>query len=139
MLIATIAGNTGKDAEYKTTQGGAEFCSFSVACKVGYGNNEQTYWVDVTRWGKGARGLADILGKGSKVTVIGELSTREHNGKTYLQCRADHVSIHGTPGGNRASNEGQGGGGSSDGGSGGGWNQGGGGSNYDDMDDDIPF
>lgn len=127
-----ITGNLGKDAEYKTTQGGSELCSFTVADEAGYGDNKQTIWFDVSRWGKGAEGLSRILVKGSKVTVIGELSTREHNGKTYLQCRADHVKIQGTP--NVGNQQG--------GGSSGGWNDGGagGGSNTpEDLDDDIPF
>ena len=108
MLIVTLAGNLGRDAEYKTTQGGAERCSFSVGVTTGYGENKATVWVDVTKWGKGSEGLARILRKGSKVAVSGELSTREHNGKTYLQCRADHVTVQGTP---AASQGEQGGGG----------------------------
>lgn len=96
MLNLMIAGNTGKDAEYKTTAN-AEFCAFSVAVNVGYGENKTTQWVDVTRWGKGAQGLANILRKGSKVAVSGEMSLREHGGKTYVQLRADHVSILSTP------------------------------------------
>jgi single-strand DNA-binding protein len=95
MLIVTIAGALGRDAEYKTTQGGKSFCSFPVAASVGYGDNKATVWIDVTRWGEGAQGLSRHLLKGSKVTVTGELSTREHNGKTYLQCRADHVALQG--------------------------------------------
>jgi single-strand DNA-binding protein len=95
MLIVTIAGALGRDAEYKTTQGGKSFCSFPVAASVGYGDNKATVWIDVTRWGEGAQGLSRHLLKGSKVTVMGELSTREHNGKTYLQCRADHVALQG--------------------------------------------
>lgn len=94
-LIATAVGNLGKDAEYKTTQGGAEMCSFSVATTSGYGDAKQTLWVDVTKWGKGAEGLSKLLVKGTKVTAIGELSTREHNGKTYVQMRADHVVLQG--------------------------------------------
>jgi len=101
MLIITLAGNTGRDAEHKTTQSGAEFCSFSVGVSTGYGENKTTTWVDVTKWGKGSEGLARILRKGSKVAVSGEMSMREHNGKTYVQCRADHVSIQGTPQGGR--------------------------------------
>lgn len=100
MLNLSLAGNTGRDAEFKTTQSGQELCSFSVGASVGYGENKSTVWVDVTRWGKGAQGLSNILRKGSKVAVTGELSTREHNGKTYLQVRADNVTILGTPPGN---------------------------------------
>jgi single-strand DNA-binding protein len=98
MLKAILAGRLGRDAQHKTTQGGTDLCSFAVACDVGYGDNKQTYWVDVTKWGNGAKGLAGILRKGSAVTVVGELSTREHDGKTYLQCRADDVTIQGGTG-----------------------------------------
>lgn len=98
MLNVALAGNLGRDAEHKTTQSGQELCSFAVAVNVGFGENKSTVWVDCTRWGKGAGGLAGILRKGSKVAVCGELSTREHNGKTYLQCRADNVTVQGTPG-----------------------------------------
>ena len=125
MLIATISGNLGKDAEYKTTQSGTEFCSFNVAAEVGYGDKKQTIWVSVTKWGKGSDKLARILRKGSKVTVSGELSTREHEGKTYIQCRADHLVIQGTPNGGQSGGTGDSGSSS--------------GSNYDDLDDEIRF
>jgi len=122
MLNLTIAGNVGKDAEHKTT-GNSELCSFSVAVNVGYGENKTTQWVDVSKWGKGAQGLAGILRKGSRVAVTGELSLREYNGKTYLQCRADNVTILSTPERGEAKkpySEPAGGG-------------------YSDLDDEIPF
>ena len=103
-LVATAAGNLGKDAEFKTTQGGQELCTFSVATTSGYGDAKQTLWVDVTKWGKGAEGLSKLLTKGTKVTAIGELSTREHNGKTYVQMRADHVILQGGRQGERPVN-----------------------------------
>jgi single-strand DNA-binding protein len=124
MIILTLAGNTGKDAEHKVTQGGTDFCRFSVAGESGYGDNKQTIWVDVTKWGKGSEGLARTLRKGSRVAVTGEMSTREHDGKTYIQCRADHIKILGTPDGARKADEGQS-------------EQSGG--FRDDLDDDIPF
>lgn len=96
MLQLSIAGRLGRDAEYKQTQGGDELCRFSVAAEVGFGDRKQTHWIDVTRWGKGAKGLSDILRKGDPVAVTGELSTREHDGKTYLQCRADRVTLLGS-------------------------------------------
>jgi len=100
MLTITLAGNTGRDAEYRTTDN-SEYCRFTVAADTGFGDRKVTTWVDVTKWGKGSEGLARILRKGSKVAVSGEMSLREHNGKTYVQCRADHVAVLGTPGDNR--------------------------------------
>lgn len=101
MQIGTIAGNVGKDAEYKTTQQGDPFCRFSVAVTTGWGDRKATTWWDVTRWGKGAENLAKFVRKGSKVSVSGEISTREHEGRTYLQIRADHVTLQGDAGGDR--------------------------------------
>lgn len=103
MQTISIAGTTGKDAEFKTTQSGVEMCSTSVAVN-GYANGEKTTtWYDVTSFGKGSQGLAAMLTKGSKIACSGELSTREHNGKTYLQVRCNGVTIQGTPqGGNSA-------------------------------------
>lgn len=97
MLNLTVAGRLGRDAEHKTTQGGTDLCSFSVAADIGFGDNKQTVWVDVTKWGKGAEGLARILRKGSSIAATGEMSLRERNGKTYVQLRADNVTILGTP------------------------------------------
>lgn len=99
MLTITLAGNTGRDAEYKQTNSGSDLCRFTVAAETGFGTNKATTWVDVTKWGKGAEGLARVLTKGSKVAVSGEMTLREHNGKTYVQCRADHVAILSTPNG----------------------------------------
>ena len=101
MQIVSIAGTLGRDAEYKQTQGDSELCSFPVAVNTGWGDKKTTTWWDVTSWGKGSKGLADILRKGSKVALSGEVGTREHNGKTYLQIRANGVTIQGTPGGNQ--------------------------------------
>lgn len=124
MKTIAIAGNVGKDAECKNASGN-DFCSFSVAVDDGWGDSKSTMWFDVTRWGKGAQGLAKVLVKGSRVAVSGELTTREHNGKTYLQVRADKVSILSTPqGGNQRR---QAGAGSDD------WGRGG------DDDSEIPF
>jgi single-strand DNA-binding protein len=93
MLQLSLAGRLGRDAEYKQTQGGDELCRFSVATDVGFGDRKQTHWIDVTRWGKGAKGLSEHLRKGDSVAVTGELSTHVHDGKTYLQCRADRVTL----------------------------------------------
>ena len=125
MLKLTIAGRLGKNAEHKTTQGGTDICQFSVACDAGWGDNKTTYWVDVSKFGKGAEGLSRILKKGDPVAVIGDLTTREYNGKTYLQCRADDVTLQGSGRGERKQP----------------YDSGGsvGTSSYDDLDDDIPF
>jgi single-strand DNA-binding protein len=89
-VITTIVGNVGKDAVYKEGQSGKGFVSFSVGASVGWGDKKETLWFDVTKWNSSPK-LAEMVLKGTKITVIGELSTREHNGKTYLQINAQTV------------------------------------------------
>jgi single-strand DNA-binding protein len=93
MKTITIAGNIGKDAETRTTTGGDKVTSWSVAVEERKGQDKRTVWFDVSLWGNRGEALAQYLTKGGKVAVAGELSTREHDGKTYLTVRADQVTL----------------------------------------------
>ena len=95
MKTITIAGNIGKDAETRTTQGGESVTGWSVAVEERAGNDKRTVWFDCSLWGKRGAGLAQYLTKGSRVAISGDLSTREHNGKTYLTVRASEVTLMG--------------------------------------------
>ena len=128
MKSITIAGNIGKDAVTRTTGNGDKVTSWSVAVEERNGQEKRSLWFDCTLWGKRGESLAPYLTKGGKVAVSGELSTREHGGKTYLTIRAEQVTLLGSK------TEGQREVGQSQGGSG----YGGGG--RPDMDtDSIPF
>lgn len=95
MKQITIAGNIGKDAETRTTQGGDKVTSWSVAVEERTGKEKSTIWFDCSLWGKRGESLASYLTKGSKVAVSGDLGKREHEGKTYLTIRADQVTLMG--------------------------------------------
>jgi single-strand DNA-binding protein len=95
MKTIMIAGNIGRDAETRTTQGGDTVTSFNIAVKDRSGKEKVTLWFSCSIWGKGGDSLRQYLTKGSKVAVSGDLSTREHEGKTYLQVRVDQVSLMG--------------------------------------------
>jgi single-strand DNA-binding protein len=95
MKVITIAGRVGKDAELRRTQSGDPVLGFSIAVDDGYGQNKRTLWFDASIWGKRGEALADHLKKGTPVTVSGDLSTREHDGKTYLTVRVSEVTLQG--------------------------------------------
>lgn len=96
MKTIVISGNIGKDAETRNLQGGADtVTSFNVAVEDRQGKEKSTLWFTCSIWGKRGDALAQYLTKGSKVSVSGDLSTREHEGKTYLQIRADQVTLMG--------------------------------------------
>jgi single-strand DNA-binding protein len=95
MKSITIAGNIGKDAEVRSTQGGDKVTSWTVAVEERQGSEKRAVWFDCTLWGKRGEALAQYLTKGGKVAVSGELSTREYEGKTYLTVRAEQVTLMG--------------------------------------------
>lgn len=95
MKSITIAGNIGRDAETRNTQGGDKVTSFSVAVEDRSGREKTTLWFDCSLWGNRGEKLAPYLRKGGKVVVSGDLGKREHEGKTYLTIRADNVTLMG--------------------------------------------
>lgn len=95
MKSITIAGNIGKDAVTRTTQGGDKVTGFTVAVEDRQNKDKSTVWFDVSMWGARGEKIAEYLTKGGKVCVSGDLSTREHEGKTYLTVRADQVTLMG--------------------------------------------
>ncbi len=93
MNVFTFTGNLGKDCR-TGNQGGTAVCNFTVAVKSGFGEKEETLWLDCALWGKQAESkLPQYLTKGAQVAVSGELGTREHEGKTYLTCRVSSISL----------------------------------------------
>ena len=108
MKNITIAGRVGKTAEQRTTQSGTNVTSWSMAVSHWDGKESQTMWFDVTVWGKRGDAAAKLAAKGAKMCVTGDLSTREYNGKTYLQINASDFTPMGAPqgGGNTSGSSG---------------------------------
>jgi len=78
MNVFTAVGRIGRDAEVRSTQNGTSVAGFPLAVDVGFGDKKSTLWCDASIWGKRAEGgLPQYLVKGRKVTVSGEIGTRE--------------------------------------------------------------
>jgi len=90
----TVAGTIGRDAEIREA-GSNRVTGWSVAVDDGWGQNKSTMWFDANYWGKRGEALAPYLLKGGKVAVSGELSKREHEGKTYLTVNVTDVTLQG--------------------------------------------
>ena len=95
MKQIVISGGLTRDAVLRTTQAGEHVASFSVAVSEGFGDNKRSLYFDCSLWGKRGQNLVPHLTKGSRVSVAGDLSTREHEGKTYLTVRANEVTLMG--------------------------------------------
>jgi len=90
MISVTAIGNLGRDGELKSA-GNTEVVNFSIACRGR--EKDSTTWVDCALFGKRAVAVAPYLKKGGRVGVMGTLSTREHNGKTYLKIDVQELEL----------------------------------------------
>lgn len=104
MIIATVTGRLGKDAE-TTKAGSSDLTKFSIASDQnnGKGKDKTTNWTDADIFGARGTALAPYLKKGQVVTAFGELKSREHNGKTYWTLKVDHIELQGKSGGGSGS------------------------------------
>lgn len=80
MLFATATGNLGRDAELKKV-GDSSVCEFSMAVKTSFKRDAQPTWIKCAIWGQRGANLAEMLTKGTKVTVVGPMTFREYQTK----------------------------------------------------------
>lgn len=104
-----IIGRLTRDPEVRTTPGGANVVSFSVATGFTWTDQsgqkkEQTEFHNVVAWRKLAEIIGQYLKKGSQVYIEGRLQTRSWEGqdgkKNYrTEIIADNMIMLGRPGG----------------------------------------
>lgn len=98
MLIATLIGNLGANAEIKTADG-REFVSFRVAHNDSYKGAdgtrvESSMWVDCTMsCANGRPAVLPYLTKGTAVCVVGQVSTRVYSSEKD-RCMKAGLKIH---------------------------------------------
>jgi single-strand DNA-binding protein len=109
MQSITIAGRIGKDAETRQA-GNDNVTSFTVAVDQRNGREKVTNWWRVSVWGKRGDALAQYLAKGASVTVVGEFTLGEYDGKPQLNVRANEIALQGgkSDGGQRVPDGGRG-------------------------------
>lgn len=98
MELLIIAGTVGKDAELRRTGNGDAVLGFSVAVDQGKdknGNKRETRWYDASIWGKRAESLQSYITKGTKLTLQGRPTAREHQGKVYMGIAVSELAFQG--------------------------------------------
>lgn len=81
-----VFGRATKDADHRRTNSGKDITTVSVKA---YDRKDGTaVFLDIKCWGSLAS-VADGVMKGDPVMAAGRLSSREYNGKTYLDLTAD--------------------------------------------------
>lgn len=85
-----IAGNLGRDPQFKSTTSGKSILDFSLAVnqRARAGEEPDVLWVDVTVWDKQAEWGRNYLKKGTAVLVEGRLKMEKWTDKTTQQPRS---------------------------------------------------
>lgn len=98
-IRATIVGNLVRDAEFSQTKGGTSVLKFTVASNRRekqedgtWGDGDPTYRTCYL-YGARADGLANLLYKGMKVTVVGREHDRNYETKDGEKRRATEVDV----------------------------------------------
>ena len=81
MLTVCATGRLGRDAETRTTQGGAQVTGFSLAVDGYEGGEKITTWLKCAMWGERGAKVAPMLRKGTSVSVVGVGSLASYTGK----------------------------------------------------------
>ena len=98
MLTMTIAGNVGRDAELRRTQGGDAVLGFSLAVDMGKdksGAKRPTEWIKCSIWGKRADSLSGMITKGTKLVLTGRPGVDVYEGKGSLTLSVDGLTFMG--------------------------------------------
>ena len=98
MINMTIAGNVGKDAVLRNTQGDDPVLGFSIAIDGGKdknGNKRDSTWVQCNVWGKRAESLNSHITKGTKLVVSGRPGVDVYEGKGRLTLSVQDLTFMG--------------------------------------------
>ena len=126
MISMTVAGNVGRDAQLRFTQGGDPVLGFSVAVDMGKdknGSKRDAVWVNCSIWGKRAESLETYITKGTKLVLTGRPGVNVYEGKGSLTLSVNDLTFMGGSQQQRSDEDR------------GGYDE----PPRDDLDDDIPF
>lgn len=85
-----VVGFLGNEPAMQYTPSGIAVTHFSLASKVGYGDNQKDIWFRVTAFNKLAETTNEFLAKGSQIYMEGELEPDENgNPKTFTKDDGD--------------------------------------------------
>ena len=91
MIILTITGRVGRDAEIKDVNG-KQVISFNVASNQG--KDKPPIWFKCDYWRQGRVG--EFIKKGTELLVSGEMEEHEKEGKKYQSCKVSSLDFIGS-------------------------------------------
>lgn len=76
-----IIGRLTKDPELRYTSNDKAVSSYTVALNDGYGEKQETIFVNITTWNKSAEFVSKYFKKGQQIAIIGRLVNNDYTDK----------------------------------------------------------
>lgn len=76
-----ITGRLTKDPELRSTQNGTNVAKYTIAINTGYGEKQQTDFINVTTWGKSGEFVSKYFKKGQAIGIVGRLNSNNYEDK----------------------------------------------------------
>lgn len=92
MHNATVTGRLGNNVEVVQTKTGKTFAKGSLAVKIGWGENEETEWIDIIAWDPKVDWFSRAT-KGQLVTASGRFSIRRFEGRDGVQRAKMEITV----------------------------------------------
>jgi single-strand DNA-binding protein len=92
----TLVGRLTKDPDLKYTQNGTPVANFTLAVQRDYKNDQGEYEADFIQcvaWRGPAEIIADLLKKGSFISIAGKIETRNYEGQDGKRVYVTEINV----------------------------------------------
>ena len=76
-----LIGRLTKDPELRYTKSNIPVASYTVAINNGYGEKQQTDYINITTWGKSGEFVTNYFKKGQAIGIVGRLRNNNYEDK----------------------------------------------------------
>lgn len=76
-----LIGRLTKDPDLRYTKNNIAVASYTVAINTGYGEKQQTDFINVTTWGKSGEFVSNYFKKGQAIGIVGRLRSYNYEDK----------------------------------------------------------
>lgn len=76
-----LIGRLTKDPELRYTKSNIAVANYSIAVNDGYGEKQQTQFINVSTWGKSGEFVSKYFKKGQAIAIVGRLNSNNYEDK----------------------------------------------------------
>lgn len=73
-----LIGNLTKDPELRYTKNNTPVASYTIAVNTGYGELQETNFINITTWGKAGEFINKYFKKGQSIAITGRLKNKNY-------------------------------------------------------------